>query len=418
MSRESHPDPDYDPEAYAYELRRKRRARRRARERAARRRRALLIRLGLGILLFFLLAWGLVFFLTADREGPTAEAVSQTIRLGDAAPEPEAFVTNLQDNEEGEITVAYVKEPDLTQGGTQEVVLLLTDAHRNKTELTAELTILTDVTAPEISGVQEISIYEGENISYKAGITISDDTDSEDQLTLEIDNSQVDPYTAGVYPVTYRVTDTAGNVTEESTTVTVINKEQEEIQAEEERLKPEVEELAKKAVKECKESGQTKEELLFAMLLYVKHNMEYNGKSEKGREYYEAYRAFTKGAGDCYTYFAMLKSMMEAAGFETIDVCRINGETNHYWSLVKLNGNWYHIDSCPRSEKHYKYWYCFLRTDEELEEFSTDKAEGYYTFDTSLYPSTPTAEEAASNLKRDKILSKYLKSIGHTDTEH
>ena len=59
----------------------------------------------------------------------------------------------------------------------------------------------------------------------------------------------------------------------------------------------------------------------------------------------------------------------------------------HYWNLVKIDGNWYHFDSCP----HYDYapLESFLLTDAEVIDYSTNAAEGYYSFDSSLYPATP-----------------------------
>ena len=110
-------------------------------------------------------------------------------------------------------------------------------------------------------------------------------------------------------------------------------------------------------------------------------------------------RGFKERTGDCFTYYAMLKAMVTSQGYETIDVQRVEGyETHHYWSLIKWRDNWYHIDSCPRSEEHMKYWYCFLRTDAELAWFNNQVGEGYYDYDESLYPRTP---EQKLNTGRD-----------------
>ena len=67
-----------------------------------------------------------------------------------------------------------------------------------------------------------------------------------------------------------------------------------------------------------------------------------------------------------------------------------------------MRGEWYHIDACPRAEKRYRYWYCFLRTDEELRNFGKKGTNGfddyecnyYYQFDTSLYPASGTEKLA------------------------
>ena len=59
----------------------------------------------------------------------------------------------------------------------------------------------------------------------------------------------------------------------------------------------------------------------------------------------------------------------------------------HYWNLVKVDGNWYHFDTCP----HYADYplTSFLLTDAEVAYYSTYQAVGYYSFDSSLYPATP-----------------------------
>ena len=58
----------------------------------------------------------------------------------------------------------------------------------------------------------EIYSFWNEPVSYKSFITVEDDIDNADDLDIEIDNSQVDIATIGEYPLTYTVTDSAGNV--------------------------------------------------------------------------------------------------------------------------------------------------------------------------------------------------------------
>ena len=292
--------------------------------------------------------------------------------------EPEEFVTEYSDVTA--VTVSYKEPPDFTLEGEQEVVIVLTDEGGNETELTAVLTLIVDDEAPVIEGVEDQTIYEGDSISYKSGVTVTDNWDEE--VELEIDNSEVDLNTAGVYTVTYSATDTSGNTTVVTAQITV-----EEIPEGIENI-DEMNELAQEALEECLTDDMDEEEQLYAIFWYVKNHMSYTGSSDKSSYINEAINGFNYGYGDCFTYFSMMKAMMENAGFETIDVQRINGETDHYWSLVNLDGDWYHIDACPRSEAKNPSWYCFLRTDAELEWFSENYF-GYYTFDTSLYPATP-----------------------------
>lgn len=245
----------------------------------------------------------------------------------------------------------------------------------------AEPTTEADVTAPEISGAADIEIEEGESISYKNGISVTDDRDP--APSLEVDASSVDTSVPGTYTVTYTAADAAGN--ESSVTVTVTVKAR-EIGIEN---RDELDRLARRVVDECTSSDASDVECMYDVFWWVKCNMDFTGHSDKTSWINEGIRGFKEHNGDCFTYFAMLKAMLSVMGYETIDVTRVGGETRHYWMLVKYEGEWYHIDACPRSVDKDKYWYCFLRTDDEVINWSRDN-DGYYDFDTSLYPATGT----------------------------
>ena len=291
---------------------------------------------------------------------------------------PEAFLESASDI--SGVTVSFRREPDRSQPGIQTVELLLTDGAGNQTVLTARLTLQTDGEAPVITGALDQTVTAGDSISYRAGVTAADNRDGE--VEVQVDASQVDLDTPGVYTVVYTAEDQAGNRAWETALVTV------EPEDTAEELRPEMEELAREAVEECDLDGMSSRNQLYTMFWYVKNHMNYTGTSDKTSQIHEAIQGFTEGQGDCFTYFSMLKAMMEAAGFETRDVTRQGGETRHFWSLVLVDGEWYHIDSCPRNDAHNPSWYCFLRTDAELEEFSQQYG-GYYNFDHTGLPQTP-----------------------------
>ena len=313
-----------------------------------------------------------------DTTAPTGEAKEVTLWFGE---ECEALDFIKSANDVTGVTVSFADGgPDFALSGDQEVKLLLTDGSGNETKLSTMIHLLNDTTPPVIEGVQNQTIYVGDTISYKSGVTVTDDMDPD--VKLEIDNSQVDLKTEVKYTVTYRAVDAMGNETivwaEISVEVPDIGLANSE----------EMEELARKAVSYCVDDSMDDEERLYAMFWWLKCNMDYTGDSNKDSIINEAIRGFKKRSGDCFTYFAMLKAMMEVEGYETMDIERLGGSTRHYWSLVKVDGEWYHIDACPRSERKNKYWYCFLRTDAEVAKFSQNY-NGYYDFDTSLYPRTP-----------------------------
>ena len=154
-----------------------------------------------------------------DTVAPTGKTVDLTTK--GTMLEPQEFVTDIQDA--CDVTVSYKTEPDLTVAGVQEVVLILADTSGNKTELTAKLTVELDQEAPVISGAANILAYQGDAVSYRRGITVTDNED--DSPSLTVDNSQVDLSTPGTYTLIYIATDAAGNESRVEVTVEVREKQ-------------------------------------------------------------------------------------------------------------------------------------------------------------------------------------------------
>ena len=252
---------------------------------------------------------------------------------------------------------------------------------------TEEMTTERDL-PPRIHGAKDITVELGGTVSYKKDVWVDDDHDP--FPTLEIDNSAVDLNTPGDYPVIYRSTDSAGHTSQVIIRVHVVEPETEIDPTTTEEEIEEMRRLARIALQECVWEDMSQTEELWEIFWHVKNEMQYVNGTDKTSWVHEAIRGFEEGTGDCFTYYAVLKAMLEEAGFETADVTRLGGETRHFWSMVKYNDAWYHIDSCPRSEEHGKYWYCFLRTDAQLAKFTEVWGEGYYyVFDESLTPRTP-----------------------------
>ena len=108
--------------------------------------------------------------------------------------------------------------------GKYEIVIRLTDASGNKTELTQRIIVADpDTTDPEIKGVKNRTVYVGGTVDYLKGVTATDDVDGDVTDKISVDSSAVDTKKAGTYTVTYTVSDTAGNeaVKEAKLTVSV-----------------------------------------------------------------------------------------------------------------------------------------------------------------------------------------------------
>lgn len=230
-----------------------------------------------------------------------------------------------------------------------------------------------DTSPPLIEGAKDISIFLGDTISYKKGITVTDNVDVDVQL--EIDNSKVDRNKLGEYTVVYKATDSSGNSTSQEIIVTV----EEKINLE---IKDDTYAFADDVLGQITSSAMTDREKAWNIYEWVKNNISYIGHSEKTDWISGAYTGFTEKTGDCYIFFATTKALLTRADIPNIDITRVGGKTNHYWHLVDIGQGWYHYDTTPQKD----YLQVFLLTDEEVAAYTARSDHNYYSFDESLYP--------------------------------
>ena len=264
----------------------------------------------------------------------------------------------------------------------------------------AETTAAPDVTPPTIAGATDLVAYVGETVAYRAGVTAVDPEDGE--VAVQVDTGAVNAAEPGTYPVVYWAEDSAGNRAEVTVQITFVEEEAEEPEetksstAKGEKEEKTYEELAQTVYNKIITKGMTKKEKIKAIWKWARYKISFTGSSQKGDWQRAAKTGFTKLKGDCYTYFATAKALLEIADVPTKDVVKIKkeGRSNHYWLLVKLNGSWYHFDACPRRGANGKT-FC-LYTDQQMLEFS-EAHEDCFDFDLRKYPRTP-----------GKIADKYL----------
>lgn len=310
-----------------------------------------------------------------DKTPPAAAPSGYATEVG-VLPEAYMLVTDVKDV--SDVTVSYYQEPDVSKGGTAEAIVRLTDAYGNTTDMVVELLVTADEVPPVIEGAVDLEYFLGESISYKSGITVTDD--ETDSPKLSVDNSQVDSSKAGTYPVTYTATDDAGNTA--SVTVQLTLKEKPKGYVDKET----VYDLARKVLDDITNDSMTDMEVAFAIYKWTKSNIAYTGSSDKSSWTKGAYQAFTKKSGDCYNYFAAAKALYDVAGIENVDVIKSDtSHSSHYWSLINLGDGWYHVDCTPRRN----VGYFFMNTDAELEAYSK-KNKNSHIFDTDAYPERAT----------------------------
>ena len=234
---------------------------------------------------------------------------------------------------------------------------------------------------PRFSGLHPIEILQGDGIAYREGVLAIDPEDGE--LTFSVDSVAVDLDVPGVYTVIYRAMDSAGHVTEERVQVTVIARAV---------TYDQLWTVADAMIARNGLASLSREQLCEDLYYAIKREMTYTSDSDKTDWVAEAYRGFTVGEGDCFTYYAVARACFERLGVSVLTVQRTPDvlPSTHYWLLVNMGTEdqpaWYHWDVCP----HYMEYplTSILLTDAELLAYN-DRVPHYYTFDTSLYPATP-----------------------------
>ncbi len=139
------------------------------------------------------------------------------------------------------------------------------------------------------------------------------------------------------------------------------------------------------------EDDMTPLEQAKAVFLYVHNNIRYVGKADKEDWVNGAYVGLTTQKGDCFTYYAVSRALLDALGIDNLPVERVGGKTLHFWNLVNCGDGWYHFDACPRSLKM-PIFNSFMVTDKQVAAFTALAGRNYYDFDASLLPERATEQ--------------------------
>ncbi|MBC1563587.1 LPXTG cell wall anchor domain-containing protein, partial [Listeria booriae] len=171
--------------------------------------------------------------LTNEKPVITAADITQKAHR---SVDPMAGVT-ASDLEDGDLTAnikIIANDINIDVPGEYHVTYSVLDSDGNETEKTITVTILSNE-APVIHG-QDITFKAGKAFDPMAGVTASDTEDGDITSAIEMTANDVNPDVAGVYHVTYSVTDSDGNTTEATYTVTVLTNEKPVIHATDQTL--------------------------------------------------------------------------------------------------------------------------------------------------------------------------------------
>ena len=253
-----------------------------------------------------------------------------------------------------------------------------------------------DTAPPVISGAHDLKAAVGESISYRAGVTVTDD--SGEAVALQIDATEVDLTRPGEYEAVYWAEDAAGNRAEVPVTVTVIETvtvdeegsgatEDIEDPAAAQATQETVDALADEILAQITTDGMSQYEKALAIYNYVHNNIAYTGTSDKSSWLVGAYVGFTRHSGDCYNYFACSKALLTRAGIPNVDLTRVGGNSRHYWQLVDVGDGYHHFDACPHPNSYPLY--SFLLTEAEVQAYTEQCAsirKNYYVYDYASCP--------------------------------
>lgn len=287
--------------------------------------------------------------------------------------------------------------------GTYRLVYTCDDgAGRQAEPVESVLTVLpADTQGPVFAGLQDWTVTAGETISYREGVTATDNVDG--AVLFRVDAEQVDLSQAGEYTATYRAADSRGNETAVTIHITVLEPEppDEEIVAGDGSsygiTKSGLDEQADALLARITTPEMTPRQKAWAIYNYVSGHIRYVSTSDKSSWMTGAFVGLTQGRGDCFNYFALSKELLDRAQIPNIDLYRVGGGSDHYWQLVQIDGGWYHFDACPHPNGYPLT--SFLLTEAEVRAYSAQFSgfyANYYTYDYAACPvvveGTPGAE--------------------------
>lgn len=135
---------------------------------------------------------------------------------------------------------------------------------------------------------------------------------------------------------------------------------------------------------------------------YITQNYEYDTDYKN----YDAYSFFSTGKGVCQAYTAVFSSVMKKLG---IDVSTASSDSmSHIWNVVKINGNWYHLDATwddPVTDKFSLASHDYLLASDT--KFATSDASSDRHYDWNCYYKCTDTKYDNYYWKTDNICSPY-----------
>ncbi len=298
----------------------------------------------------------------SDTTAPTATLVDDLVCYIGSPIEAQDCVKDIVDYSSVEVSFekdyAFDEEKDYT------VKIVLTDEYDNKTVYTTQVTVKKDDEAPIVdNNVTLYVIKDTTDVDYTEGLSYSDNVSSQEDIQVTVDDSEVDVSNYGKYEVTIDFVDEVGNVTQVQRDVVVYSLDTGEITIgqQSDSLDTALDQLLDQIITD----DMTDKEKLSAFYQWALDNLKYKNNGEKdyknditGNMPIYAEEILTKQTGHCFHYAALEVYVMNKLNIPVILVegggHNVYGEFElHYWTMVQLEGVWYHFD--PLFEQLYKY---------------------------------------------------------------
>ena len=308
-----------------------------------------------------------------DTVPPQVKTRDKTVYMGEEVTADD-FIEEVTDVTA--TTARFEEKPDCGTEGSRQVVILVSDEGGNVTKATATLEVAVDTEPPVISGVQDLTVPVGGSISYKKGITVTDNIDENVELT--VDASGVDLAKEGDYEVLYKAVDAAGNEASASAVVHVEPVSVDNIT--EDLVNSEADKILASIFGEAGNlSDYDKAKKIYN---WCHERIAYFDGTPKTNWVQGAYRGLVERKGDCYVYAMTAKCLLTRAGIKNMDIEKIPTPTTmYYWNLIDVGEGWYHFDTCRRVDGST----FFYKTDAELMAYSNSH-DGTHNYDRSKYP--------------------------------
>lgn len=264
-----------------------------------------------------------------DHEAPVFSGISSMqIELGD---DP-SFRSGVRatDNHDGSVDFSVdASSVNLEVLGTYRVVYSAVDGAGNRATATRSVTVNPDSTPPKFSGLSDMTVEKNSSPDFVDGVTATDRRDGEVAVTYNVDN--IDLSTAGTYYITYTAEDSSGNIATARRKI-VVNIDSSDVAV-----------LVSQVASGLSSNPE-------AIRDYVRNTISYN--SNWGGDY-PVWYGFTTKTGNCYVHALCFQALLKAKGYETMLIwCE---DKSHYWNMVKINGEWKHMDSTPNYYLHRLY---------------------------------------------------------------